>query len=80
MEGSVFVFTRDVTGTKGQPLRQAIKIYALNLASARTILEQELRDVQKFSTAPEPDYGPNPGWRVFEVPLTEERVITSALT
>lgn len=86
MNGSMYVFSRDFVGDGSGPFpdghlfRQAIAIYALDMASARRVLSDQLRTIRADAGQVEPPFRRSPAWRVYEVQLDTPKVITSIVT
>ncbi len=79
MDGSVYIFGRTLNRDE-QSFKQTITIFATSEASARDILTKELHAIRELSRDSEFAYGSDPSWKIQEVKLDAEKVLTEVVT
>lgn len=80
MANAVFVFSWRVLGEKGKALLQTVTIFAPDAASARSVLDQRLKELRTASHFTEPTLATNPEWKYSVVDLDSPKVVTFAVT
>ena len=79
-EGSIYRLSREVSGEAGQQYTQLVTVFARDLKSAQAVVEREFREIRNGSTGLRTPYATDPAWTAEEIPLDQEKIVTSVIT
>ncbi len=80
MQGSIYVFSRDIEDGLGRLYKELLTVFASDSLSANEVVAQQLDELRRHSVRSEVSLKVEPAWRVEEVALDRPKVVTFAVT